>query len=116
MERQLHLCFVWPTVFRVASVYYNAFFGKPYGMFHTTFQMFVTALILTYSLVAAVVLDQVRGPILPCSWLPDGNCSELTNSTAVLDPVCSARTLEEDLAQFCQKAQMMQAWICIMCM
>ena len=80
--------------------------------------MIVTAFIIAYSLVAVLVLDQNRGPILPCA------SSELTYEEYCeewdLIPTPSQKQLfesyEQPLNRFCQLSQAMQAWIALICL
>ena len=53
-------------IYRVASVYFDAYLGKTYGFLHWVFQTFMFAVIGGYSFCAAMILDPDYGHILPC--------------------------------------------------
>jgi hypothetical protein len=102
-------------IFRMASIYFDAYLGKTYGALHTMFQMIILAVIVGYSFGAAIILSPAQNPMLSCGWAGQ----TYSHSSESSDPMARSReerlfwSRQEPLDKFCQKCNLMLAWLCL---
>lgn len=119
IEYELHLTVISPIIFRVASVYFDAYSGKRDGFPHMLFQVVVVIIIVGYSIAAALFIAPTSEPIATKPIvIMDCSRAGITYGpiSNILDPVAVSEhehllSMQNALDQFCERCKLMQAWL-----
>jgi hypothetical protein len=113
------MALLWPFLFRIISVYYNAVVGDHYGVKHSLFQIGFILVVVGYCTTGAYFIDPAKGTIIPFKgdWHTYQRPDSSGRSTIIIPPTVewNGQLLKSAplsaLVSFFEKSMALQAYL-----